>query len=95
MPYTSYFMFRFYIIIYISHMTEKLSIKRRGASASPAICGGGSPYMMLAKRGKCLSDKYLELLEKKILPSVHCYALALQRNNEDNCPIHTSRAVTR
>lgn len=45
-------------------MANKLSMKRRGV----ATCGGGPPYMMLAKREKCILIKYIEL-EKHDLPT--------------------------
>lgn len=48
--------------------------------------------------GRFNSEKYIELLEEVFLPSVRSYALPFPETiivMQDNCPIHTSRVVTR
>lgn len=67
---TSYFMFGFYFVIYFSHTTDGLSIKRQGVARRLVICGGRSSYMMSEKRGKSILDIYIRLLEKMFLTSI-------------------------
>lgn len=35
LPYTPYFMFVIYFIIYFSHLTDELFLKRRGVATGP------------------------------------------------------------